>query len=323
MIIKKVLETSIDLFDPAEIYTHDVEALLVKKLEERYKNRCYQSIYVLRITRIIRRSSIKMKTTRLDGSASLNVQFEVEGEVFIEGHVMHGCKVIEIHTNAITAEHAHAGIKLQKDPSNKISQTLQVGQVIPVVVKRVRYIPNQKEASMIATPYIPNVTDEPVYKINSPISPAETEKLDMFFQQIEEEEKLHVELKKNRKYAFFQDLMYPYKVNMKYDKTHVAETLGMKPIPLQLKDLLKINSGMLIYPSEDNKSNRRVYHSAKSSVPSGLMTVDTSMFPVVANYLNQYLTYLMTLRGFVETYNTDESVKKLITYWKLCKMAKQ
>lgn len=321
MIIKKVLETSIDLTDPVEIYNHDINPMIIKKLTTRYKNRCFQSIYVLSIVKIIRRSSIKMTTARLDGSASIDIQFEVEGIVLIEGNILHGCKVIEIHTNAITAEHKYVGIKLQRDSSNKISQILQIGQVIPVIVKKVRYIPNQSKISMIASPYVPSITDPVVYKISSGLSMEETEKLGMFIDQIADELKLHTDTETKR-YAFFKDLMYPYKVNMKYESSHQAESLGFKPVELNLTNLTKISHGLLTYPSEDNRSNNRMFWSKKTSVPGGIMVVNADMFPVVASYLNQYLTYLMALRGFVETYKTDESIKGLIAYWRMCKMSK-
>ena len=49
MIVNKILETTIDLFDSAEIYTADVEAMLIKKLEARYKNKCFKSVLITEI----------------------------------------------------------------------------------------------------------------------------------------------------------------------------------------------------------------------------------------------------------------------------------
>lgn len=323
MIIKKVLETSLDLLDPVEIYNHDVESMIIKKLTKRYKNRCFQSIYILAINKIIRRSSIKMTRERLDGSARLDVQFEVEGIVLIEGNILHGCKVIEIHTNAITAEHKYVGIKLQRDSSNQISQILQIGQTIPVIVKKVRYIPNQSKISMIAVPYVPSITPPLVYKITGELSKDEIEKIKMFIDQIDIEEKLHTEINTTKRYAFFQDLMYPYKVNIKYESSNQAERLGFKPVSFDIKQLTSISQGLLTYPSEDNRKNKRLFWSKKQKVPDGVMVVTASVFPVVASYLNQYLQHLLSLRGFIDTYKTDESIKGLIAYWRLCKMSKQ
>jgi hypothetical protein len=321
MLIKKIQETSIDLMSPQEIYHHDMDSLLMQKLSARYTGRCFQSIYILSIVRIIRRSSIRMTITRLDGSASVDVQYEVEGLVLNPGDVLHGCKIIEIHNNAITAEHKYVGIKLQKNVTNKISQILQVGQTIPVIVQKVRYIPNQKNISMIATPYAPTINEDPIYRIKSALKPEEVEKLGMFTDQIDEELKLHGGIKNEKAYMFFQDLMYPYKNNIKYERTHIAEQMGMKPVALDLKSLIGITGGIVSMPSEDHLSNKRIFYSKTTKVPEELQSVDIDMYPVAANYLNRYLSYLQTLRGFVETY-TGDSIKQMLAYWRLCKAVK-
>jgi hypothetical protein len=321
MIIKKIQETSIDLMTPQEIFHHDIDTLLMQKLSSRYRGRCFQSIYILSIVRIIRRSSIRMTITRLDGSASVDVQYEVEGLVLNPGDVLHGCKIIEIHNNAITAEHKYVGIKLQNSVTNKISQILQVGQTIPVVVQKVRYIPHQKNISMIATPYIPTTNEDPIYRIKSALTPPEVEKLGMFVDQIDDELKLHDGIKDERKYIFFHDLMYPYKNNIKYERTQIAEFMGMKPIALNLKSLIGIKSGVVSMPSEDHLSNQRIFWSNSTKVPSELQLIDIDMYPVAASYFNRYLSYLQTLRGFVETYTAD-NIKQMVTYWRICKAAK-
>jgi hypothetical protein len=323
MIITKILETMVDLINPADIYQHDVETMLLQKLNTRYQKRCYLSIYVLEVLRIVRRSSIKMVTNRLDGGAQLSVQFEVSGFIINEGDILHNCKIIEIHTNAITAEHEYVGIKLQKDPNNKISQVLKIGQIIPIVVSRVRYIPNKSKVSMVATPYIPKISEVTYYNITAGISPEQSEKLGMLIDMITEEEKLHTDtVKISKKYQFFQDLMYPYKVNHKYEKSRLAEQLGMKAVSLELKNMLSISNGVIVQPDEDNMSNRRFFHTKKPAVPSNLFAVNIELFPVCATYFKKYLMYLKTLRGFVETYKSQEIMKDLMVYWRMCKGSK-
>jgi hypothetical protein len=317
MIIKKVQQTSIDLMTPDEIFHPDIDSLIMQKLSARYSGRCFQSIYILSIVKIIRISDIRMTITRLDGSASVDVEYEVEGLILNPGDVLHGCKIIEIHNNAITAEHMYVGIKLQKNVTNKISQILQVGQIIPVIVQKVRYIPNQKNISMIATPYVPTTNEDPIYRIKSALTPNEVDKLGMFADQIDAELKLHDSIKHGKSYIFFQDLMYPYKNK----RTPFAEDMGMKPVALDLKSLIDIASGIVIMSSADHLSNRRVFWSKHTNVTDELQSVDIDMYPVSANYLNRYLSYLQTLRGFVETY-TGDSIKQMIAYWRLCKAAK-
>jgi hypothetical protein len=323
MLITKILETTIDLIDPLEIYQHDIEKLLIKKLDERYKNRCYQSVLVLGINKIIRRSSIKMVNNRLDGGAYIDTQFEVIGVILIEGEILHGCKIIEIHTNAITAENKYAGIKLQKEIGGNISSILKVGQIIPVTVQKVRYTPYQPTISMIASPYIPTVPKRTVYyNITNGLDLEQSEKIGFIMDQIEQEEKVHVEVVKQKQYEFFKQLMYPFKVNQKYEHHKQTEAMGLQPVPLELKKIMMLKSGVVIYPVEDNKSNKRFFWSKNSHNSDSDFIVNSELFPVIASFANQYLLYLQALRGFVETYDTPESMTPLITYWRLCRNAK-
>lgn len=313
----------VDLTNPSDIYRHDVETMLLQKLNTRYQKRCYLSMYVLEVLRIVHKSLIKMVTNRLDGGAQLSVQFEVSGFIINEGDILHNCKIIEIHTNAITAEHEYVGIKLQKDPNNKISQVLKIGQIIPVVVGHVRYIPNKPKVSMVASPYIPTISEVTYYNITAGLSPEQSEKLGMFIDMIAKEEKLHTDaIKSSKKYQFFQDLMYPYKVNHKYEKSSIAEQLGMKAVPLDLKNMLVISNGVIVQPDEDNVSNKRFFHTKKTTAPDNLFAVNIELFPVCATYFKRYLIYLTTLRGFVETYKSQDVMKDLMIYWRLCKSSK-
>jgi hypothetical protein len=324
MHITKILETTIDLIDPSEIYQHDIDRLITRKLNERYQNRCYQSILVLDVKKIIKRSSIKMVNNRLDGGAYVDVQFEVNGIILIEGEILHGCKIIEIHANAMTAEHTYAGIKLQKEVGGQISNILKVGQVIPIVVHNVRYIPYKPTISMIATPYIPTIPDRQIYyNITSGLLPEQTEKLGFLIDQIEIEEKLHESIKKQKQYDFFKDLLYPYKVNQKYEQHKHTVDLNLTPLSLDLKSMCKISSGIVIYPIEDNKYNKRFFWSdIEVDRTSSDFIVNAELFLIMASFSNQYLLYLQALRGFVTTYNTPESMKPLMLYWRLCKNAK-
>jgi len=324
MHITKVLETSVDLFDPVDIYTPDIEAVLRRELEKRYKNRCYQSILILEISKLIRYSTVNMVDNRLDGAAYVDVQFEISGVIFVQGEILHNCKIIEIHTNAITAEHQYAGIKLQKDTGNVIFKILKTNQKIPVIVQKVRYMPNQKTVSMIATPYIPQIQDEVYYNITAPLNPKETEQLNYIMNEIKSEEELHKKILKEKSYDFFKDILYPYKVNQKYEQSKKAMTYKLKPVPLELKSMLEINSGIICYPSEDNKYNKRLFWNSSgdvSNIDSKALIVDSDLYAVLAEISNKYLLYMQALRGFVETYPTAESVQELLIYWKLCKNA--
>lgn len=320
MIITKILETSIDLFDANDIYQSNVDDLLKHRLEARYKNYCYQSILITDITKIIRRSDIMMVSDRLDGAAYVDVQFEVSGVILIQGEILHNCKVAEIQPNSIVITHQYASIKLQKEPGDQnISRILQKDQVIPMVVQQVRYYPNSKTISALAYPYIPTVSKNYYYHITSGLSAVETEKITMVIDQINKEEALHSNLKTNKAYDFFDSLLYSYKTDQHTSQAPYITKNEFKPIAFDIKLFLDIESGIIVYPSEDNRNNKRLFWTKKTSIPESTnMTVDTSLYPVLTDVLSKYLLYLQALRGFVETYPTADDAKKLTTYWKLC-----
>ena len=268
MIITKVINTTIDLFDPVDIYTVDIKSTLKKKLEDRYKKRCYQSILIIEIVSIKRHSSVIMVNNRLDGAAYVDVEFEAKGIVLITGEILHNCKIIEIHSNAITMEHEYAGIKLQKDNGDAIFKILKVGQKIPVVIQKVRYMVNQTSISAIATPFLPSITEEVFYNITEGLSPEETNELTNLMLEIDKEEDTHKSAMKEETYEFFKNLIYPYKVNQKYELNQRAVSLKFKPVALELKALLEIKSGVIVYPQEDNRSNKRLFWSKNCDVNS-------------------------------------------------------
>lgn len=321
MKITKVLNTSIDLLNPDDIYTPDIDTLLIKKLEERYLNKCYQSVLIIKISKIIRHSSIHMVDNRLDGGAYVDVEFEIEGVIFVQGEILNGCKIIEIHANAITAEHQYAGIKLQKDQSNQlIFKILNIGQKIPIIVQKVRYMPNQSTISMLASPYVPKITEDVYYKISTPLTPKETEELHYMLEQVSTEEELHKKISEQKSYEFFKNILYPYKVNQKFDQSKKVATLKLKPVGLEIKKLLEIDTGTLVYPQEDNRYNKRLFWSSSdiSNIQIQGLLINSSAFAAMADILNKYLLYLQALRGFVEVYPTAEQAISMTAYWSLC-----
>lgn len=322
MYITKTLEATIDLLDPFEIYSSNLENVVKKKIIEKYVGKCFKSILILEIINIINTSEVIIYDNQLDGTAYIDVQFEVGGIILVEGEILHGCKVSEIFSNAITAEHKYASIKLKKESSN-IYKILEPGKMIPIVVSRVLYTPNKNTISMSGTPYFPNTTGEKIfYNITKQLSPEETEKISLIIDMIEKEEIKHKTLSKKTQYSFFQDLLYPFKVNQKFGNNKLSKTMNFKPVKIELKQFFNINGGIVIYPDEEPKENKIFFWSKKINLPKLYTVISSPAYTVLASISNQYLMYLQSLRGFMETYHTPTEMKKIMSYWKFCKNAK-
>lgn len=148
MITTKIIETSVDLFNPSDIYRYDITPTIIKILEKRYVGHCFKAMLITRIVRIINNFDVVMVCNRLDGAGQVDVQVEVEGHVFIPGEILHGCRVIEMRTNMIVAKHEYADIQIA--PGNPVLDNLiKIGIDIPVLIRNVRYAVNGTSVSIV------------------------------------------------------------------------------------------------------------------------------------------------------------------------------
>lgn len=337
MIITKVLQTSIDLFTDADIYSQDIESVLMRKLTDRYVNHCWQSMLITSIKKIVKHSDITMVDNRLDGAAYINVKFEAEGIILVQGEVLHGCKVIEAATTGIIVEHKYAGGLIYPDPRGQAVKLIQKDQVISIIVDKARYNVNQKQISIRGIPFIPLPPSDIYYQITNILSPEDTDKVDYLLNKLNEEMKLHDSIKNEKSYEFFRDLMYPYKSLQKFKETKIGDSF--KPVDIDLKAILELHGGCLIAPSASSKQDTFLYHS--KSVPAPLLDIfvnqtsdaliskqrsiliNSEMYPAISDIINRRILYLQALRGFVEQYDTQSKVVERMAYWRVCQSLKE
>ncbi len=321
MRIRKYINTTVDLFTSTDIYSADLDTLLLSKLEQRYVGKCFASMYITGIVGILRRSSINLVNDRLDGAAYVDVNFEVEGVILINGEILHNCNIIEKHTNAITAEHEYASIKLKKPSDSRVYDVLSPKINIPIVIEAVSYILNQKTISVLAYPYTPKATPNDFYYVTSEISPADAEKLSFIYDKITEEEKLHTAISDKKEYTFFKELMYPFKTTQKFDQSPAVKQLGLQKKQFTMETLIAMEPGYVVYPDEEHFLSKSLYHAGKT-MDENKEIIMSDPFAVYGGILNKYLFNLQALRGFVETYPTFNDIKKMSSYWKICHMTK-
>lgn len=329
MFITKKLDTTVDLINPSDIYSPDISSVIVYELEQRYVGKCYRSVFILGINKILRRGPIIIRKNELDGCAYVDVQFLADCFILVQGEVLHGCNIAEIYSNAIIATNKYANIKLKKNKKNPAVDILSVGDKIPIVVEKVRYIPCQNSVSVMGTPYLPRAEPTTFWRIARGMSNKEKNEIKTLLDTIEDEDKLHKDISKGKAYKFFSSLMYPYKVDQKTDKSKWVKSLKMKSV--KLEDSLELSKAIVCYPDGKHKSDR-VFYKTDDKFGDKLSNklndkldyvVDVDAFPYVADMCNRYLLHMQALRGFVETYTDMKDINKLMTYWRVCKSAKQ
>lgn len=310
MIVNKILETTIDLFDSAEIYTADIESMLIKKLEARYRNKCFKSVLITEILKIIRYSDIKLVDNRLDGAAYINVQFEIKGIVLIKGEILTDCKVTEIITTGIIIEHKYAGGLIMPGQKTQIYNIIKKGQTIPVIISDVRYNIGQTEISIRGVPFTPQNNTNIYYNINYGLYDGEEYKLKQLLEDYNNELKLHNDIK-NKSYEFFKELLYPYK---NYNKTKAT------PIDADFNKLSTIKDCIISYLGEEEKNDAFIY---KVEDNTKKHVINAPLYTVLADIINRRIIYLQNLRELVTYYNTKEKIQEHMKYWQVCQMFKQ
>lgn len=314
MLITKVLETSIDLFLPEDIYALDVKKLLINKLTERYANKCYSSILILKIIEIIRYSDRIMVNNRLDGAAYLDVTFKVEGMILTKGEVVQGCKIVNITSFRVIVQHPHVVGMMTQDLKKKAITILQKDQIVPVIVEDARYNLGLSQISITCKPYIPQPFPEVFYNITSILSLEDTEKIDSILKELEDEQKLHLDIKQTKAYEKFSDLLYPYKTVRKFHLSPVGSKFD--PLKLELKEILKIRDGCIT--NVDLNVDEFVVHSKNTVNFPELQIINGPLYPALSSILYQKIQFMKTLREFIEQYDTVDKNKPMLAYWKVC-----
>jgi len=325
MIIIKNFQTTIDLFNSSEIYNVNKNDMVIQKLNERYKNTCYQSCFILEINRIIRQSCIRMIDNRIDGSASIDVMFEAKCLIFNIGEIICGAKIFKINHNMITAIHDNAAIII-KNNNNKINKVLQVGDIIPVIITGVKYNIGNNKISTSAYPLSPELLlNETIYfNITESINNQEKEKLNMIISNINEV-KEEIKSSNNQIINLFKILLYPYKskidINKKYNKK--IEKIDL----LNIDSLLKLSSGCILYTTELDKSEEKILYlkdenneqkeNSSNTATINSNTIHNKCYNILSYILNDYLYYILGLKELVLYYGSIEKIKTINNYWKI------
>lgn len=325
-IIKKTLETSVDLYKPADIYAVNVSAMLIDKLTARYVGKCYQSMLIQKIDSVLKYSETHLVDNRLDGAAFIDVQFVVEGLILIQGELLHGCKVVDITQSGVIVTHPHAGGLVMADPKKQVIKILKKDQIIPVNIQAARYNLNQPQITIRGMPYAPSLRNNVYYNITDIISPDDTEKLSELLTELNDEIALHANLASKENYKFFDGMVYPYKNIQKFEMTQIGR--GFAKITVDLKNLLTIRDGCLVIPEEPYKMpGISIYHSKNAmqsaAIQKNEVIIESEMYPAITDCINKRLMYLRNLRGFVEQYTTPEKIQEMMIYWKVCQSIKE
>ena len=99
MIIYKQIETRLDIINPNDLYCSNYNKMLLNLLNKKFLNRCYKSIYIIEIIKIVKRGSIIHTAKNLNGTSYIDLQFKIKGVVYEKNDIIHKCNYISSINN--------------------------------------------------------------------------------------------------------------------------------------------------------------------------------------------------------------------------------
>ena len=288
MIITKIFDTSVDLFDAQDIYSPNITAVLLKKLNERYRGKCYKSMLITDVLRVIEHSDIRIVDNRLDGAAYVDVQLEVKGIILIKGEILTDCKVIDVLNTGTIIEHRYATGLITPGTNQYLYGIIKKNQTIPIIVNDVRYNVGNTAISISGFPFSPQINKNIYYNLTGVLTDDQKNKLDYILNDIRDELKLHSE---NKSFEFFTELLYQFKSNQKFELSKIGSRFSL----VDFNKLKDIQNGCIVYPCESQKNNNFIMLSKQELKESDGMIVNADLYPALVDILNRRLLYLFNL----------------------------
>jgi len=272
-----------------------------------------------------------MKDT-LNGDSNTNIQFEVDAIVYQTNEIINGCKIIKKEPNGIIhAKSEYAGIQLSIQPNMSI---FKEGDIVPVIVKRVRYNVNQSAASILAVPFMPAVYTPTYYKISGELTKLQIDELKSLISQIENESAKFNELNAADKklYKFFVDLLNPISSTSSTSSTSSASSLFSNPTSstkINIKNLLDVKSGIVF--NAENKFNENILSvisetkekKKEEEEREEKELLDSPIYIAFYSLLSHQLMNIQTIQNFLSYYPDFASVQKNKDIWKMYTMLKK
>jgi len=330
MIVKKILETYLDLEIPEYIFASNIDDICIQLLTKKFGNKCYKSCYILKINKIIR-SSRRYMSESLSGNSSICVLFEVDAIVYQEGDIINNCKITKIEPNGkIYAESQYANIQTNQDQSLPI---FKEEYIIPVIATNIRNFPSKDKISISAIPFMPMFPQLIIYSVKTPLEEQQIPQLENMLKMVNDElnkiKKLSApELKS---YNFFKTLIYPFKKEKQFKLDSKSKDFKFNKKQISIKEFMTIKEGLLCRPTELPKHMDQFYYLGNKIDKMGdqfdkinnLIILEESMFNIAYKILTDYLRHLITLRELYENYPNIDIIGKYTDVWKMYNMLKK
>ncbi len=305
-IINKLLCDTLKINNPIDfIVSNQDNNEIISMLEKKFVRKCYMSALILRILRIVRKGSIQVNQSCIGDQyanpvyGTIDVEFEIEALVLNPQEILTGCIVRNNNDyNGIYCDTQYAGIYLIE---NKLHESLQVGQIVSIVVQDSVYEVFHEKIAVQAVLFIPHE-----YCIAYEVAQEGTDLL------------LDIKIPEynivSDAWKSFSKLIYPYKQEQAVTETKYSlldliskDTLQQSikwPKYLVRDSRLGLATPML-WGANDTKK-------IKCDIIRGLSRNEVCS-AIAMNYIN----YGNLIKGMSIEYNTPEIIKKHDNLWRI------
>ncbi len=294
MIINKIFDVKLNIDNINIIFSKDINAVILDLINKKFTNKCYLEVYILKINKILNRSLIQTDQSNLNGLLYVCIQFEAECISYSNGEVILEMNIKNIINNSVslTNEHCHGIIKM-----NKNIPVFKTGQSIPIKVGKAKFDPGSDTINVNAYPFIPLLNKQVYYKLTT-ISDIVKEKLNDIILMInnEEEIKKTIELQKDNKWNYFNNIIYPYNKYISKEKIKKSKCEDILNID-------KLQNSIISYDTEIDLSERliTIYKDVSEYI-------ECDSFEILYDVYKTYYLHINLINNLSKLYNTDKII---------------
>jgi len=305
MKINKVFDIILNISNINDIFCKDINNKLLSIIEKKYKNKCYLSSFILQITKIINRSLLECNQNDLNCSFNISIQFEAECLVFSKNEIIMNMQITEKVNNNIILKNKSTNylpeIIISLIKNNPDMQKFNKGDILPIIVGKVKYSLGSDKITINAYPFIPLISSTIKYKITK----LEENQFDLLKETIlnyiddEENIKKNILKNKNNTWNYFKELVYPYKSKKTIDSQ------------IQLVNLFDVIN------NSSNYENNIISFDEKYDISEGKICIyknadnyiKNNSYLILYDLCKKYYLYLKLINDLSIQYNSESLIK--------------
>jgi len=314
MLLDKLLTTTVELLNPDEIYAKNIDEIVMNILKDRYEGQCFGGSYIKSIDKIVRKSSRRMSTIKLDGSCSMDVIFKATVIYFFKNELIFGVKITKNKTRdgSIIGLTDCASIIIKHD---KILSYFGDKYIIPCIIDDAKY-GIFKSVSVVANAFKPKEKEIMFYIVNE-----KNEKINIS-DSLENVSKQILDkfnnIKNNKQLTntidIFSDLLYVFKEQKKFS----LNSHEFKIMKLTKDEFERVNQGIYIRPSELRQEKLQCYYYPFDNNIFNTIKLKYKFCFVTLSKLYEflycdYLIFISSLCDMIEYFSTKEKTDKTYT----------